>query len=191
MDQTRRRRRRLAAALLTLAVLAPAAPALAHTYVDNWWQYDKVVWKYGFQRADDLNKRHDRWHERPKAFQSREARARAHRGLHHEFRHRWRQRHFNEALSWHQGKATWYGHQTGTVGACGVRLYGNYAAHRSLPCFSKVSVRHGNRYVWVTILDRGPFGSRDRIIDLNKQAFRQLAPLSDGVIYIKAVRVKK
>ena len=44
--------------------------------------------------------------------------------------------------------------------------------------------------MFVTILDRGPFTGQNRILDLSKAAFRELAPIGSGVIHIKATRVK-
>src|SRR5205823_3569678 len=63
-------------------------------------------------------------------------------------------------------------------------------ASRTLPCGSLVSVRSNGRYVLVHILDRGPYGSSSRIIDLSPSAFRQLAPLGAGVIYVHVVRLR-
>ena len=80
---------------------------------------------------------------------------------------------------------------TGRVGACGVRLYGLYAASRTLRCGALVSVRHDGRYVFVRILDRGPWGDYSRILDLSPRAFRILAPLSTGVIPARTVHIRK
>lgn len=76
------------------------------------------------------------------------------------------------------GEASWF---SGEVGACGRRLVGLYAAHRSLPCGTEVTVAaRGGRSVIVTILDRGPYLA-GRVIDLSPAAFSRLAPLSAGV----------
>lgn len=68
-----------------------------------------------------------------------------------------------------EGIASVYSTSEGTRTACGPRLANGAltAAHRTLPCGSRVSVRnHANgRSVTVTITDRGPF-IRGRIIDL-------------------------
>jgi rare lipoprotein A len=55
------------------------------------------------------------------------------------------------------GGASWYGKGTGTP-ACGGKLGPMTAAHKTLPCGSRVRVttRQG-RSVTVTINDRGPF----------------------------------
>ncbi|MDI6891495.1 MAG: RlpA-like double-psi beta-barrel domain-containing protein [Actinomycetota bacterium] len=68
-----------------------------------------------------------------------------------------------------EGWASWYG------------IAGYTAAHRTLPFKAKVRVTNlinGNQ-VEVTIVDRGPFTS-SRIIDLSRESFSQLAPLSRG-----------
>jgi rare lipoprotein A len=81
------------------------------------------------------------------------------------------------------GKASWYG--TPQAVACGGRLNPNAltAAHRTLPCGSKVRVtnRRNGKSVIVTINDRGPF-VRGRIIDVSKAAARQLGMISAGVV---------
>ena len=92
------------------------------------------------------------------------------------------------AVSLENGYATWYD-GNGLRGACGQSLVGLYAASRTLPCGTKVSVRYDGRSVTVPILDRGPFGDDARIIDLSPEAFSALAPLGTGVIYVSTVRV--
>lgn len=76
--------------------------------------------------------------------------------------------------------------QNGTRTACGppLRDRGLTAAHRSLPCGTKVRVtnKRNGRSVVVTITDRGPF-VRGRVIDLSMGAahalgFRGLARVS-------------
>ena len=72
------------------------------------------------------------------------------------------------------GKGTWYGAPSMT------------AAHPTLPFGTVVRVTNleNGRTVTVTIQDRGPWGE-GRIIDLSKDAFAQLAPLSEGVIPVR------
>lgn len=72
------------------------------------------------------------------------------------------------------GKGTWYGAPSMT------------AAHPTLPFGTVVRVTNleNGRTVTVTIRDRGPYGE-GRIIDLSKDAFAQLAPLSEGVIPVR------
>jgi rare lipoprotein A len=58
------------------------------------------------------------------------------------------------------------------------------AAHRTLPLGTHVRVTNtkNGRSVEVRINDRGPFGHRDRIIDLSKAAARELHMLDAGVV---------
>lgn len=58
------------------------------------------------------------------------------------------------------------------------------AAHRTLPLGTHVRVinEKNGRAVEVRINDRGPFGRRDRIIDLSKAAARELHMLDAGVV---------
>jgi uncharacterized protein YabE (DUF348 family) len=72
------------------------------------------------------------------------------------------------------GKGTWYGAPSMT------------AAHPTLPFGTVVRVTNleNGRTVTVTIRDRGPWGD-GRIIDLSKDAFAKLAPLSEGVIPVR------
>ncbi len=187
MDHVNSKRRRLLAALTLTALLAlaPAAPAGAHGNVSRWWQFDPIVWHIGWHHSKTLDAAYARWlqnHPHAGKYQRLE--------FSHLLRHRWRMQHFHRAVTGQAGLATWYD-QTGTIGACGVPLRGMYAASRTLPCGSLVSVRHGSHYVFVRVLDRGPFGSSSRILDLCPRAFRDLAPLGSGVISIRAVHVTK
>lgn len=51
------------------------------------------------------------------------------------------------------GGASWYG---GGAGACGIHAkYG--VAHKSLPCGTKVTLRHHGRVLRVPVIDRGPY----------------------------------
>ncbi len=72
------------------------------------------------------------------------------------------------------GKGTWYGAPSMT------------AAHPTLPFGTVVQVTNleTGKTVTVTIRDRGPYGD-GRIIDLSKDAFAKLAPLSEGVIPVR------
>jgi rare lipoprotein A (peptidoglycan hydrolase) len=170
--------------LLALFTLGPATPAGAHGNIARWWQFDPLVWHQGWHHSKPLEAQYSRWqrnHPRAGNYRRHE--------FSHVLRHRWRMQHFHQAHSHQAGLATWYD-QTGSVGGCGVPLRGMYAASRTLPCGSLVSVRHGDRYVFVRILDRGPFGSASRILDLSPRAFRLLAPLGSGVISVRSVRLK-
>ena len=75
-----------------------------------------------------------------------------------------------------EGEASWYDNP-----------YGGYtAAHPSLPRGSVVTVTNlaNGRSVEVRINDRGPFVD-GRVIDLNREAFAELAPPSAGVIRVR------
>ena len=94
------------------------------------------------------------------------------------------------------GDATTYSEATNGSGtACGVPFNDNNltAAHRSLPCGSKVQVenpQNGNR-VNVTITDRGPFGDSSRVIDLSPAAWRRLTNSPPGVMHIHAIVLRR
>ncbi len=75
----------------------------------------------------------------------------------------------------HTGNASWYAY-TGTLSA----------ANPWLPMGSYVRVTNtaNGKSVIVKINDRGPFGG-GRIIDLDKVAFQEIAPLGQGVTHVK------
>ena len=66
------------------------------------------------------------------------------------------------------------------------------AAHRKLPFGTVVRVTNldNRRSVQVRINDRGPFGSKRRIIDLTRKAAEQLDMISAGVVEVKVEVVK-
>ena len=76
-----------------------------------------------------------------------------------------------------EGLASRYDRSSGSLVACGGTLEENAitAAHRSLPCGSRVRVtnRKSGKSVVVTINDRGPF-VRGRVIDLTPAAARAI-----------------
>lgn len=82
-----------------------------------------------------------------------------------------------------RGQAVWYA-GGGQYGACGVKLTGHYAAHRTLPCGTRLHVHHKGHSVYVTVKDRGPYGSA--VLDLAPAAFKVLAPLGAGRIWVRA-----
>ncbi|MDQ3991373.1 MAG: septal ring lytic transglycosylase RlpA family protein, partial [Actinomycetota bacterium] len=178
--------RRLAAtlaatlAVLSLSVLQPQAGA--HP-IERWWQYDKSFWRHSPQDHRSLESEHDRWHGQRRTFGRRSHR----RFHHHEIVHDHRWSHFNRAREKQSGKASHYDHSTG---ACGEPLVGLYAAHRTWPCGTRVSVKHGDRYVIVRVLDRGPFVN-GWVIDLSRKAFERLAPLGSGVIDVDLFRLAR
>lgn len=81
------------------------------------------------------------------------------------------------------GLATWYGR--GQMTASGERFDPREltAAHRTLPFNSRVRVTHRKtgKSVEVRINDRGPFGSKKRIIDVSKAAAERLGIIDEGV----------
>ena len=170
--------------LLAVVVVLPAiAGAGGIPNIPRWWQYEPKTWRTGWPSDPPLVKAHKRWHdEHPHPG------AKKHDRLHRRLERRHRLYHFHEAIDTDRGDATWF---SGETGACGKPLRGLYAAHKTWPCGSLVSVRSGGKYVFVKILDRGPYGD-GRIIDLSPKAFKKLAPLSVGVIDdVRATRLKK
>jgi rare lipoprotein A len=85
-----------------------------------------------------------------------------------------------------KGMATWYGgrHHGGPT-ASGERFDKNKltAAHRTLPMNTRVRVTHAKsgRSVVVRINDRGPYGSKKRIIDVSEAAAKKLGIIDEGV----------
>ena len=80
------------------------------------------------------------------------------------------------------GTASWYGSEN-RISSSGKVLKHNElsAAHKTLPIGSKVRVTRlkNNQSVIVTIRDRGPF-TKNRIIDLNRLAAKQIGLIKDG-----------
>ena len=102
--------------------------------------------------------------------------------------------------SWHEetapvsfaGVASWYGEWfRGKPVACGGEPYDPdalTAAHRWLPCGTKLRLSHASREVVVTITDRGPF-VEGRVLDLTPAAFAALADPDRGLIGVRATLV--
>ncbi|MFW6043586.1 MAG: septal ring lytic transglycosylase RlpA family protein [Marinilabiliaceae bacterium] len=65
------------------------------------------------------------------------------------------------------------------------------AAHQTLPLGTRLMVVNleNQRSVIVRVNDRGPF-AKDRILDLSRAAFKELAPLEEGVIRVGIVRME-
>jgi rare lipoprotein A (peptidoglycan hydrolase) len=187
MVHIRNHRGRTAAAMILTALVAvgTATTATAHPDVDRWWQYDKETWTHSWRDDQSLSGSHQDWHAtHPGATQSEDSQE------HQRLYDRYLAEHFHAAISSQSGEASWYD-ADGQNGACGKPLSGLYAASRTLPCGSLVSVRSGDKYVIVTILDRGPYGSDSRILDLSAKAFGELSPLGAGVIDVKAVQLQQ
>jgi len=90
------------------------------------------------------------------------------------------------------GVASWYGEWfRGRTTACGEPYDpdGLTAAHRDLPCGTRLRVEHGGRGVTVTVTDRGPF-VEGRFLDLSRAAFARLAPLAEGLIEVRTMVLK-
>ena len=88
------------------------------------------------------------------------------------------------------GKASWYGGKFhGRKTASGERFDKRAltAAHRTLPFGTMIRVTSlsTERTVVVRINDRGPFGRRERIIDLSEAAAEALGMKSAGVVRVK------
>jgi peptidoglycan lytic transglycosylase len=186
MSHTRKTRRRVAAGILiALLTLGTATAAGAHPSVAKWWQYDTSTWHHTWHDYAKYRYRDHRWHRHHPNATFAEVRAK-----HRRLRNHYRGSRFHRAIGWQQGQATWYDGR-GLRGACGQPLVGLYAASRTLPCGSLVSVRSNGHYVLVHILDRGPYGSSSRIIDLSPSAFQHLAPLGAGVIGVSVVHLSR
>jgi rare lipoprotein A len=94
-----------------------------------------------------------------------------------------------------KGRAVYYSDRyKGQTMACGGKYHPRkmVAAHRSLPCGAKVRVtrRGTNRFVTVTVKDRGPYGDARTIIDLSRRAAHKLGYLRAGSarVSVKVVR---
>lgn len=87
------------------------------------------------------------------------------------------------------GVASWYGERfRGRTTACGEAYDPDAltAAHRRLPCGTRLRVEHGGREVTVTVTDRGPF-VEGRFLDLSRASFERLAPLDQGLAEVRVV----
>lgn len=87
------------------------------------------------------------------------------------------------------GKASFYAHKHQAKKTASGEIYDhklNTAAHRTLPLGTQVRVTNiaNGKSVEVKINDRGPF-IKDRIIDLSRSAFDNIAEVSDGIIEVK------
>ena len=84
-----------------------------------------------------------------------------------------------------RGEAIYYSDEfAGETMACGgaYRPRKMVAAHRKLPCGTKIRVKNraNGRVVTVTVKDRGPFGDKDTIVDVSRRAARRLRFFDDG-----------
>ncbi len=80
------------------------------------------------------------------------------------------------------GLASWYALHSRT--ACGEKMNpaAMTAAHRTLPCGTRIKVTHKNtgRSVIVRVNDRGPF-KRGRVVDLSRGAAKHIGMIHSGV----------
>jgi len=88
------------------------------------------------------------------------------------------------------GKASWYGdkfHGRTTASGEPYDMYAFTAAHKTLPFHTIVRVHdpETRKSVVVRVTDRGPFGNKERIIDLSWAAAHDLQMDSRGVIAVK------
>ena len=94
------------------------------------------------------------------------------------------------ALSVQSGTASYYsdalaGHATAS--GAPYQPHAFTAAHRSLPFGSVLRVTRpdGGQIVYVRVTDRGPYGSRGRILDLSRAAAERLGMLRAGVVKVR------
>jgi rare lipoprotein A len=95
------------------------------------------------------------------------------------------------ALATLEGEASYYsdglaGHATASGEP--YRPLAFTAAHRKLPLGTvlRVTRTDGTRQVYVRVNDRGPYGSKRRILDLSRAAAEELHMLRAGVLQVRA-----
>lgn len=91
-----------------------------------------------------------------------------------------------------KGKAVYYSNSyAGQTMACGGKYqpYKMVAAHRSLPCGTRLRVknRSNGKTVTVKVKDRGPYGDKDIKLDVSRRAARKLGFIGKGITPIRAV----
>ena len=91
-----------------------------------------------------------------------------------------------------KGKAHYYSDElSGNGMACGgkYRPHKMVAAHRNLPCGTKLRVKNraNGKIVTVTVKDRGPYGDKKTVLDLSRRAARKLDYISEGSARVRAV----
>ncbi len=95
------------------------------------------------------------------------------------------------ALATLEGEASYYSDGLAGHATASGELYrplGFTAAHRRLPLGTvlRVSGESGGPVVYVRVNDRGPYGSKRRILDLSRAAAEQLGMLRAGVLQVRA-----
>jgi rare lipoprotein A len=92
------------------------------------------------------------------------------------------------------GYASWYGSESGNRTANGERFRARWvtAAHTTLPLptYVEVTSLDTGRRIVVRVNDRGPFGRRERIIDLSRGAAEQLGIKAQGTAAVRVRRVE-
>jgi rare lipoprotein A len=95
------------------------------------------------------------------------------------------------ALATLEGEASYYsdglaGHPTASGEP--YRPLAFTAAHRRLPLGTvlRITGSRGGRVVYVRVNDRGPYGSKRRILDLSRAAAEELGMLRAGVLEVRA-----
>lgn len=95
-----------------------------------------------------------------------------------------------EVVSVERGRASWYGGKFhGRQTASGERFdqHALTAAHRELSFGTRVRVTNlqNDKAVVVRINDRGPFGGKNRIIDVSRAAAERLGMVGEGIVPVK------
>ncbi len=181
MNESLKKRGLFVAALTVVLLLATLLPAGAFPHPARWWQYDLNTWSHSWKSVPSLVHAEKRWTRRNPDATDAEVQA-----LHDRLEKRYLSMHFHDSAGVQRGKASWF---AASHGYCTPHTSGYYAASRTLPCGTQVSVRSGDKYVIVTIQDRGPYVA-GRILDLSKSALRKLAPLGSGAINVAATMLR-
>ena len=92
------------------------------------------------------------------------------------------------------GKASWYGSKFhGKLMASGKKynMYDYIAAHKTLPLGTLIKVTNlkNNRWVYVKVMDRGPY-VKGRVLDLSYLAAKKIGLIKSGVAKVKIDIVK-
>lgn len=90
-----------------------------------------------------------------------------------------------------KGDAIYYSNvYKGETMACGGKYqpWKMVAAHRNLPCGTRLRVRNlsNDKVVTVTVRDRGPYGDKETKLDVSRRAARKLDFISAGRARVKA-----
>ena len=181
MNTSLKKRGLFVAALTAVLLLAAVLPAGAFPHLPRWWQYDQQTWDHSWKSEPSLRHAEHQWMRANPDASDAEVEA-----FRQKLADEYLAMHFHEASGVRRGQASWF---SASHGACTSHTSGYYAASRTLPCGTRVSVRAGDNYVIVTIQDRGPYVG-GRILDLSKAAFEELAPLGSGVVNVTATTLK-